>query len=102
MPIQIDCEVRANKPDIVIKDKKEKSLVLIDMTIPNDRNTPVKVTEKLLKYKDLEIKIEGMWGMKATPIPVVIAALGRLLPSGQGMGLVIALYHGIKLKEMLQ
>ena len=34
------------------------------MAIPTDRNTSVKVTEKLSKYKDLEIEIERMWGMK--------------------------------------
>ena len=44
------------------------------MVTPTDRNTSVKVTEKLSKYKDLEIQIERMWGMEAT-IPVVIGDL---------------------------
>ena len=46
------------------------------MSIPTDRNISVKVNEKLSKYKDLEIEIERMWGMKAKTIPVVIGALG--------------------------
>ena len=45
------------------------------MSIPTEKNTPVKVTEKLSKYKNLEIEIERMWGMKATTM-VVIGALG--------------------------
>ena len=78
MPIQTDREIKANRPDIVIKDKQEKSCLLIDMSIPTEKNTSVKVTEKLPKYKDLEIEIERMWGMKATTIQVVIGALGLI------------------------
>ncbi|XP_068720702.1 uncharacterized protein [Montipora capricornis] len=76
MPIQTDREIKANRPDIVIKDKKEKSCLLIDTSIPTEKNTSVKVTEKLSKYKDLEIEIERTWGMKTTTIAVVIGALG--------------------------
>ena len=79
MPIQGDREIKANRPDIVIKDKQEKSCLLIDMSIPTEKNTSVKVTEKRSKYKDLEIEIERIWGMKAcTTIPVVIGALGLI------------------------
>ena len=76
MPIQTDREIKANRPDIVIKDKQEKSCLLIDTSIPTEKNTSV--TEKLSKYKDLEIEIERMWGMKTTTIPVVIGALGLI------------------------
>ena len=78
MPIQTDREIKANRPSIVIKAKQEKSCLLIDMSMPTEKNTSVKVTEKLSKYKDLEIEIERMWGMKATTIPVVIGALGLI------------------------
>ena len=57
---------------------QEKSCLLIDMSIPTEKNTSVKVTEKLSKYKNLEIEIERMWGMEATTIPVVIGALGLM------------------------
>ena len=50
--------------------------MLIDMSIPTERNTSLKTAEKLSKYKDLEIEIEKTWGMKTTTVPVIIGALG--------------------------
>ena len=50
--------------------------MLIDMAIPSDRNISVKVAEKLSKYKDLEIEITKMWGLKTITVPLVIGALG--------------------------
>ena len=49
--------------------------MLIDMAIPSDRNTSVKVAEKLSKYKVLEIENTKMWGLKTITVPVVIGAL---------------------------
>ena len=46
------------------------------MTIPLDTNTSVKTTEKLTK--DLEIEVEGMWGLKTTTVPVFMGALGTI------------------------
>lgn len=76
MPVHTDREIRANRPDIILKCKDSKRCMLIDISIPNDKNTSIKVVEKLSKYKDLEIETERMWGMKTTTIPVVIGALG--------------------------
>ena len=73
MQVHTDKTIKANKPDI--KDKQEKTCMLIDMAIPSDRNTSVRVAEKLSKYKDLEIEITKMWGLKTITVPVVIGAL---------------------------
>ena len=78
MSIHTDREIKANRPDIIIKDKVEKTCMLIDMTVPSDKNISVKVVEKLSKYKDLEIEIERMWHMKTQMIPVVIGCLGTI------------------------
>ena len=71
MPIHTDRTIAANRPDIVLKNKKDKTCLLIDMTIPLDTNTSVKTTEKLTKYKDLEIKVERMWGAQNNNSPGV-------------------------------
>jgi len=42
-----------NRPDVIIKNKKEKTCTLIDVAIPADRNTRIvqKEAEKKLKYR---------------------------------------------------
>ena len=78
MLIHTDRTIAANTPDIVLKNQKDKTCLLIDTTIPLDTNTSVKTTEKLKKYKDLEIEVEGMWGLKTTKVPMVMEALGTI------------------------
>ena len=74
MPIQTDKEIKANRPEIVVKHKKERTCQLIDMSIPTERNTSLKTMVKLTKYKDLEIEIEKTWGMKTITVSVIIGA----------------------------
>ena len=55
--VNTDIEVTANRPDIIIKNKKEETCTLIDVAIPADRNVVQKEAEKKLKYKSLCIEI---------------------------------------------
>ena len=61
MPIHTDRNIAANRPDIVLKNKKDKTCLLIHLTIPLETSTSVKTTENLTKHKDLEIEVERMW-----------------------------------------
>ena len=75
-PINTDRTIKANRPDIVVKDRIEKTCLLIDMSVPSDKNVAVKEFDKLSKYKDLEIEIQKMWHLKTSVVPVIIGALG--------------------------
>ena len=75
-PIQTDRTIYANRPDIVVKDKQAKSCLLLDVSIPSDRNTSLKTYEKLSKYKDLDIELAKSWHMKTKTVPIIIGALG--------------------------
>jgi hypothetical protein len=48
--IQTDREVLANRPDIIVKNNKDKTCLLIDVAIPSDKNVIQKGAEKKLKY----------------------------------------------------
>jgi len=74
--VHTDREVTANRRDIIIKNKKEKTCTLIDVAIPADRNVVQKDAEKKLKYKSLCIEIQRMWNLKCTIVPVIIGAAG--------------------------
>ena len=76
MQVHADKEIKANKPDIIIKGNINNMCQLVDMTIPSDRNVSTKAIEMFSKYKDLEIEISKMRKMKTIKIPVVIGALG--------------------------
>jgi uncharacterized protein (DUF1499 family) len=72
--IQTDRQVLENRPDIIIKNMKDKICLLIDVAIPSDRNVIQMESEKKLKYKNLSIEIQRMWNMKCFAIPVIIGA----------------------------
>ena len=50
--------------------------LLIDVSVPDDKNIALKEAKKISKYKNLEIEIHRMWNVKTKVIPV--GALGKL------------------------
>jgi hypothetical protein len=70
----MDREVLANRPDIIIKNKKDKTCLLIGVPIPSDKNVIQKEAEKKLNYKNLSIEIQRMWNIKCFVIPVITGA----------------------------
>lgn len=77
-PIQTDRRIDANKPDIVVKDFKEGTCLLIDMTCPQESNVSRKEFKKLATYKDVQIEVTKMWKLQTTIVLVVIGALGMI------------------------
>ena len=55
-----DWEIKPTDKTLESRTDRKKNCRFIDMTIPTEKNTLVKVTEKLSKYRDLEIEIERM------------------------------------------
>jgi hypothetical protein len=74
----------ANRPDIIIKNKEDKTCLLIDVAVPSDKDITQKESEKkLLKYKNLSIDIQRMWNIKCFVISVIIGATGIVSKSLQ-------------------
>uniref|UniRef100_A0A0L8IIX8 Uncharacterized protein n=1 Tax=Octopus bimaculoides TaxID=37653 RepID=A0A0L8IIX8_OCTBM len=99
--IQTYGKIDSNRPDIIWKDSKQKSCLLIDMTVPVDIdiNISVKTYQKLSKYKDLETEIGKMWNLKTKTIPVVIGVLGMI---AKGTDSYLAQISGNPKREEIQ
>ena len=75
-----DKRIPANRPDITIHDRKNRTALLIDVSVPVDNNIIKKTAEKHVKYRDLEIELQKCWGLlKIKTVPIVIGALGSVL-----------------------
>jgi hypothetical protein len=79
--VHTDREVTVNRPDTIIKNKKETTCTLIDVATPVDRNFVQKEEEKNLKHKSLGIEVQRTWNLKCTLIPVILGATGRVAKS---------------------
>jgi hypothetical protein len=77
--VHTDREVTANRPDIIIKNKKEKTCTLIDVAKPADRNAVQNEAEKKLriKYKGLGTEIQRTWKIKSTIMPFIIGIVTK-------------------------
>ena len=53
-------KIKANRPDICLRDKKANTCLLIDISCPADGNVGRKHAEKLAKYGDLRVR-EKSW-----------------------------------------
>lgn len=72
-----DVCIRANRPDIVIYDKREKRVTLIDIAVPLDHNVQTTFSTKITKYHDLAEELRQMWHLQEIRIvPVIISATG--------------------------
>lgn len=72
-PHQIDKQVLTNHRDIVVVDKDQKAVVVIDVALPSDSNIKKNEYEKLGKQQSLEKELERIWKVKAKMVPVVEA-----------------------------
>ena len=74
--VPLDRDVGANRPDIVVRDKTEKKVYIIDISCPSDVNVNKKENEKTSKYSGLWVDLGKMWKSECIVIPVVIGGLG--------------------------
>lgn len=74
-PIVIDSKMTNNQPDILVLNKTDNTIFLIEVAYPNENNLLEKHQEKQVKYADLSTKIKEMWhGNSAKVITIIVSA----------------------------
>lgn len=63
-------------PDIKVIEKK--NIWFIDVAIPGEARIEEKQLEKIMKHKDLQIKVESLWKKKSIAIPIMTGVLGLI------------------------
>jgi hypothetical protein len=76
--VQIDRTIPNNKPDIIIRDNEKGTCMLIDAVTSVHRNVTRNLAEKILKYKDITTRTQGMWDVKTNMILLIIGANGTI------------------------
>ena len=77
IPSNVDTANKTSRPDIVLKHKKEKTALLIEVSVPIDYGPIAPEIRKMTKCLDLKNEVKRMWKlMKAENVPVIVRAAG--------------------------
>ena len=70
--IQTDDVIEAQKPDLVVVNKKERNCKIIDFAVPGDSKIEEKEKDKIEKYQELGRELQKIWNVKVKIIPLVV------------------------------
>ena len=76
--MQTDYLIEAQRPDLVVVDKKERSCKIIDFTVPGDSRIEEKEKDNVEKYQDLGRELQKIWKVKVKIIPSVVGSLDAI------------------------
>ena len=77
--IQTDHVIEAQRPDLVVVDKKERSCKMIDFAVPGDSTIEEQEKDKIEKYQDLGRELQKIWNVKVKILSLVVGSLGAIL-----------------------
>jgi hypothetical protein len=75
--IVTDRAVEANRPDLVLFDKKAQTATIIDIAIPSDAHVVSTIANKRRKYQPLAVELKDIYKLRSVEIvPVVVSVNG--------------------------
>ncbi|XP_044751720.1 uncharacterized protein LOC123311715 [Coccinella septempunctata] len=77
MTVITDIGMEHNRPDVVVWNKMEKTVVILDFAVPLDCNLKKSYGEKINKYEALSRQMRDMWKLNRVDIkPLIISTNG--------------------------
>ena len=76
--IQTDHVIEPRRQDLVVVDKKERSVKIIDFAVPGDSRIQEIEKDKIEKYQDLGRALQKIWNSKVKIIPLVVGSLNAI------------------------
>ena len=94
-----DVAMTAQKPDLVIVNRKSKEVKLVELTVPWDTSTNMTAAQnrKTERYKELTTTIQGN-GFKCSNIPLEVGTRGLI--NARNKGVLTKLCHGFKVGKV--
>jgi hypothetical protein len=77
LTVLTDIHIQHNKPDIIILNKQQKQVYLLDIAVPNSHNITQTYNSKINKYLELSVAMRNFWSLERISIlPLIISATG--------------------------
>jgi len=76
MPIRTDKVVRHNRPDLVLVEHEQ--VTIVDISVPLDYNITKKAEEKKGKYLALAAEMRRIWNKSVQIVPIIVGAMGGM------------------------
>ena len=76
--IQTDHDIEAQRPDLAVVDKMDRSCKIINFAVPRDSRIEGKEKDKIEKYQDLGRELQRIWNVKVKIISLVLSSLGAI------------------------
>ena len=74
--VETTTKLEHNRPDVVVVGRVAKSWVLVDFSVPWDKDVWLKENEKVEKYSPLAREVRRVHGVNTRVVPVVVGSLG--------------------------
>lgn len=73
--VQTANTMESNRPDVVLIDRVQKEWIIIDFSVPWDKNVRIKEDEKVRKYSPLAREVRRMHKVFTKVVPIVVGSL---------------------------